>query len=310
MSKLVNTQEALRNYNPNNYKSTADIFFDKDDRTITWQINNLCNFNCPYCGKFTNDDPDVYKYSPRHIAECFDKTKKNWHIIITGGEPFLHKNLIEICSLLTKNHYISINTNLSSPKIFEFADKIDPAKVLVINASIHFSVRKERNILDEYIKHFIYLQEKGFKIIGSYVVYPDMLDQYKNDFEYLHSKGLKLISSKLFHGEYNGKTYPEAYSESELNDLTKYMSSEIEMPEYIKYTHFKGMNCSTGRKMLSLLPNGNLERCLSDKTPLGNFFTGKYKLPLFDKKCITEICTCPYQAMLYSYRKKCPLNIF
>jgi len=300
MSKLTNILEALRNYQPENRKSLADIYFDKDDRTMTWLINNLCNFNCPYCGRYTKEDPDAYKYSPQHIADCFNRTKKTWHIIISGGEPFLHKHLIEICRLLTQQHYISINTNLSLPEVLEFADAIDPARVILFNASIHYAVRLQRNILDEFTNYFLYLQNKGFNIVGSYVVYPNTLERYKDDLDFLISKGLKQVSVKVFDGIYEGKKYPMSYSDKEIEELTQHMSSEIEMPEYLKYNRFKGLKCSTGRKMFSMKPNGDLERCLSDYSQLGNFFTNKYHSYLYDKKCKTEICQCPYQGMLFS----------
>lgn len=303
MSNLVNIQEALRNYQPGLRKSLADIYFDRNDRMMTWQINSLCNFNCEYCGRFTKDDPEVYKYSPQHIADSFNKTNKTWHIIISGGEPFLHKNLIEICRLLTQKHYISINTNLSLPKVLEFADLIDPSKVIFVNASIHFAVRKQRNILDEFIDNFIYWQNKGFNIVGSYVVYPGTLNQYKDDLAFLVSKGLKRVSSKIFDGEYEGKSYPLSYTEKEIEEITQHMSSEIEMPEFLKYNRYKGLRCSTGRKMMFMQPNGDLVRCISDHSQHGNFFSGRYHLDFFDKKCKTEICQCPYQAMLFSKNK-------
>ncbi len=310
MKTLKNVQEALRNYAPGGKESLADRYFDKHQYMMTWQINNLCNFNCPYCGKFTCDDPDVFKYSPEHIADCFNNYNRQWHIIITGGEPFIHKHILQICSLLTQNHYISVNTNLSNKKIIEFADTINPERVIAINASIHFQVRIDRNILDEYISNFMYLQDRGFNIIGSYVVYPTETHQFKNDIEMLRSRGLRQISSKVFHGKYNGQKYPEAYTPEEFSDITSEMNSEIEMMEYIKYTRFKGLMCGTGRRMLSLKPNGDIERCLTEYTPLGNFFDGTFKMPRYDKACESEVCNCPYQGMLFSYKKKSFLGLF
>lgn len=304
MSKLKDIQKALHNYKPGQNKSLADIFFEKNDRTMTWQINNLCNFNCPYCGYYTKDDPDVYKYSPEHIESCFNKSGKTWHIIITGGEPFLHKNILEICERLTQKHYISLNTNLTSDKVIEFADRINPDKVLTINASIHYHVRIQRNIMDDYIAKFVYLQKKNFKIIGSYVVFPDTLYTFESHLMELRDKGLKNLSSKIFHGQYESKNYPADYTQVEIDLITKYMSNEIEMSEYLKYTNFKGLNCSTGLKMISMKPNGDIERCLSDYTPLGNFFDGTYKPFLHDKKCNKDLCQCPYQGLLFTYKKK------
>lgn len=304
MSELHKIQEVLRSFEPGKSQSLANLNFDSNDRIMTWQINNLCNFNCPYCGHYLQDDPDVYKYSPEHITACFDNDGLTWHVIITGGEPFLHKNVIEISKLITRKHYISVNTNLSQHSVYEFADTIDPAKVLVINASIHFSVRKQRNLFDDYISKFLYFQEKGFNIVGSYVVFPADLDAFETDIEWLHSRGLKQISSKLFEGTYQGQLFPDSYTPEDLARITKHMCCEIEMPQYLNYRHYKGLRCSTGRLMLSLKPNGDLERCLSEPTPLGNFFNGNFKLPTSDARCKTEICTCPYQGMLFTYKPK------
>jgi MoaA/NifB/PqqE/SkfB family radical SAM enzyme len=303
MSNLTNIQEALRRYQPDAKKSLDESYFQRNEYTMTWQINNLCNYNCTYCGHYVNDDPDVYKYSPEHIVDCFNKKDRTWHIIITGGEPFLYKNIIELTKLLTARHYISLNTNLSLPGVIDFADSVDPSHVIIINASIHYVVHEEKKTLEKYISNFLYLQEKGFNIVGSYVVFPTLLEHYKSHFEYLHSRGLKNLSVKIFHGNYQDKQYPEAYSENELAEMTTYMCSEIEMPEYLKFTKFTGRKCATGRKMISMKPNGNLERCLSDHTPVGNFFSGKYRLPWRDKKCSVPECLCPYQGMLFSKNK-------
>ncbi len=310
MKTLTNIQEALRNYAPGNTKSLADCFFGDNDYMMTWQINNICNFNCPYCGHYTNDDEDVYTYSPAHIEQCFNSTGKTWHIIITGGEPFLHKHIIEICERLTQNHYISVNTNLSLPLIKQFADRINPEKVLTINASIHYSERKKRNNVDEYIDHFLYLQDRGFIIVGSYVVYPNAIDQFVTDLEFFFSKGLKRLSSKVFEGEYQGKIYPMSYTAKEMEIITRYMSNSIEMPQYLQFRNFKGQRCATGRRMLSMKPNGDIERCLTEHTPMGNFFDGSVSMSTRDRVCVSEECTCPYQGLLFSYKKKALLGWF
>jgi len=304
MSNLSHIQEVLKKYKPNNNNSLAAMYFAKTDRMMTWQINNICNFNCAYCGKFVKDEPDVYKYSPEHIAKCFDNEGFTWHIIITGGEPFMHRHFLDIAQALTKNHYISVNTNLSLPTVTQFADAVNPEKVILINASIHWDMRQQKQTLNDFIDKFLYLQQKGFQIVGSYVVYPDALHRYKEDIAYLKSKGLKHISSKVFHGVYEQKTYPASYTSSEIKDISELMDACIEMPEYLEFYQFKGLRCSTGRTMLSMKPNGNIERCLTDYTPQGNFFEGTFSCPPNDKKCVQDICTCPYQGMLYTYKKR------
>ncbi len=299
MSNHKKIQALLNTYNPNNSTSLASEHFAKHELTMLWYITSICNFNCPYCSDHSNEYPNTYKYSPKEITKRFDEKNNTWHIILTGGEPFLHNHIIELCSLLSRKHYLSINTNLSTNNIADFANQINPDKIIAINASIHI-LSRNNNSLDKYIKNFLLLQDKGFNIIGSYVVYPSLINQFESDILKLKKLGLKQISSKAYIGTYNNKRYPAAYSDEEKKRIFETMSNEVDMPEYHRYKFFKGLKCSTGRKMISIRPDGEIERCMSDSTSLGNFFSGNYSLYKKDVKCKAKECLCPYQGMLFA----------
>ena len=117
------------------------------DYFIQWHLNKKCNHQCVYCyssnAEKKNEHPVVGKYSPYHISENFNKIGLNCSIHLAGGEPFLYPDFITLCKLLTKNHYIGMNTNLSTKNIITFADNIEPKKVLYIYASLHI-VQKEK----------------------------------------------------------------------------------------------------------------------------------------------------------------------
>lgn len=92
--------------------------------SITWQVNNFCNYKCKYCnpGNWSGD---------MNAPHDFDKIVQNMSIIIdsykskgyqafkfyfSGGEPTVWKNLIPLIKWLKENiddPQIGVNTNLS-----------------------------------------------------------------------------------------------------------------------------------------------------------------------------------------------------
>ncbi len=80
-----------------------------------------CNFRCPFCHNSTLVlHPDSLTAIPReHIMGRLAKFRK-WieHVVVTGGEPTIHKGLAEFLALLKNEHFkIKLDTNGSHPDI-------------------------------------------------------------------------------------------------------------------------------------------------------------------------------------------------
>lgn len=216
---------------------------------ITWLINEQCNFHCDYCiqgivGKKSELKPiDIIR-----ISESLNCLRGEWHFIINGGEPFLEKNFTEICREITKKHYISIITNLSTENVFDFADHIDPGKCRFIHASVHITERKKRDPkLSLFIEKMIYLQDKGFNITAFYVTHPLLFERIKSDIAYLKSNGIQRTSIKIFTGMYNGKYYPSSFN-SEQKEFLEGMEAEYPELEILnKSYNFYGQLCLAGQ---------------------------------------------------------------
>ena len=75
---------------------------------------------------------------------------------MTGGEPMLYPNFVSLAGLLTRGHYISLSTNLSTANAYEFADTVAGNRVISIRANIHILEREKiKDGVKEYFANFI-----------------------------------------------------------------------------------------------------------------------------------------------------------
>lgn len=266
---------------------------------ISWNTNKLCNFSCPGCfaGETTREHDEVGKYNYKKIAKAFEKTGRTWQIHMSGGEPFLYPDFVDLCFLLDKNNYLSMNTNLSTSNVKDFSNKINPQKVKFINAAIHITEReKHKNGVEKFIDNYISLIENNFTVSCSYVSYPQLFSRIERDFEYFKSKGVDIVV-KAFRGEYEGKVYPAAYKESEINLMTKLGMFPGEIKIANNKTNFFRYSCGYGYKDFVMDISGDVRRCSTSKKKYGNLFHGTFKPDIKSKPCPFKNCTCPYQGI-------------
>lgn len=94
--------------------------------SITWQVNNYCNYRCSYCnpgnwgGNDINDgNLDRYLTNLEKIINRYrDAGYKNFKFFFSGGEPTAWRNFIPICEWLYNElprATLAVNTNLSRP---------------------------------------------------------------------------------------------------------------------------------------------------------------------------------------------------
>ena len=106
------------------FQKTSLLDYPDEISAIIWTIG--CNFNCPFCY-----NPDLVKKTAGIISEeeiiSFLEKRKNVidGLVITGGEPFLQKDIGLFCEKIKKIGYkIKIDTNGTFPeKLKELLDK-------------------------------------------------------------------------------------------------------------------------------------------------------------------------------------------
>jgi MoaA/NifB/PqqE/SkfB family radical SAM enzyme len=224
-----------------------------------------------------------------------------------GGEPFMHPRFIELCQGLTENHIISMNTNLSSPKVYEFADKIDPKKVRYFICSTHIPELERLNLKKDFFKKYDYMNKKGFRMEASLVVWPPLLKRLKNICDEFQENGVTLMPT-VFRGFYEGKRYPESYTKKELILIRESnKQKESKLLAEIQSAHgaltFEGSMCKAGVNHIVVSENGDVSRCASSHTIMGNIYKNNVKFLEKPEECNFRICACAYEGRLLSSEK-------
>jgi len=83
---------------------------------VRLSVNGSCNHNCIYCGPFSDGKKDLgYEKLNLKQVELLPSLLKqyNLHVQITGGEPTLHRDLIDIVKILRRDGLedIGMSTN-------------------------------------------------------------------------------------------------------------------------------------------------------------------------------------------------------
>lgn len=235
--------------------------------------------------EYLKKHPKGFNIEVPALLKTLDKTGKVFHIVFTGiGEPFLVSNLIEACEKVSKKHYVSIITNLTTAKVSEFCCRINPVRVVLIHASVHIKELESKGLMDVFINNFLLCKNKGFPIVAYEVAHPSLSKEADKYRTFFRKRGIRLLFAS-FRGKYLGRVYPKAYTDQEIKafDLKK---------EDIDNHYQRGNVCNAGHNVGVVTLSGAVTACYSVPTSLGDVLNGiKFrKGPII---CPERKCDCP-----------------
>jgi MoaA/NifB/PqqE/SkfB family radical SAM enzyme len=231
-----------------------------------------------------------------------------WLLHITGGEPSVYPDFDGLCVALTRRHYISVNSNMTNPVWRHFARRVNPARVSFINAGLHLEERERRSGNTPYLEHVAMLRDRGFQVFCSLVGSPSALARFEETVELLGSIGMFAVP-KVMRGIFEGKRYPDAYSDLDKERFRKYaemarkfyaptLAMRSERPTLDMFRDddiidgepsYKGLLCEAGHLFVRIDPKGELFRCGTSDS-IGNIREGTFVRSGSPSPCDTSYC--------------------
>ena len=280
---IINTDNGYDINKINEFLNSMECKFTlpNNEGKAIWEITHQCNYNCSYCIFSCNSkkiDGELTTEECYHIIDELVLHNFN-HLKITGGEPFIRKDILEILKYASERLITDISTNASliTPEKVELLNQL---KLKMIHVSLdgdkleHESVRGN-NTYERTIKGLEALRKSVNKVrIGS-VIHSN--NQYDLESLILDSVGLEadeIIFSIMepVAGQARSlvKTVPNEVLISQIDELREKYNGQIT----VNYNFGKQPNfvhrCPAGNKFLYINNFGNVSPCPwvleSDKT--------------------------------------------
>jgi radical SAM protein with 4Fe4S-binding SPASM domain len=176
-----------------------DLIREHPLQIVSWEATRRCNLNCVHCGSPAEDADHAEELSTEEIVGAFDQIAHDFdmsrfrHINITGGEPFVRSDLLEVLRRVSKNpHYrnIDIQTNgiilADHPELF---DELKQCGVTGIGVSIdgleptHNGFRRMPGSFAKAFEAARLAVEHGFTVTVGTVAHSKNVDEIPEFFE-------------------------------------------------------------------------------------------------------------------------------
>jgi len=247
---------------------------------ILYFPTDACNYKCKHC--YLENVPEKNEMDFEEVQKIFSNSKllKNARIGISGGEPFMKKDIVEILSMISNLGYkLEMTTNGAFPeKVRELLEKSNPDK---IDIAISIDGLKNSNDMiratggfDKAIKTLKIIKEIGINKIQVNVVIQKLninyLEEIKENFSSL-DVDIAFIPLQST----NNMKIP--YNDEEIEKIVHYMRYRVDIKYLLSKGKFKITNCHSGQTTCFIDPTGKVFTCMTGQRyffPRKNYFMG------------------------------------
>lgn len=260
---------------------------------VTWNINTTCNYRCSYCTQRFLDDRKRWLRDGPAFIRGFAKLEGRWEVKVSGGEPFLHPNLLEIVEGLRELHHaVSVVTNFSASreKLQAFLESAGAA-LRVFSASLHLEYVGTPAEIDAFARKAVWVQEqlpREASLNVTCVATRANLTRLESVAAAFAAQGLRF------------KIQPEKQDREVIHYTEEEKSLILRLGGHnglgALAPSFKGRPCWAGARSFTLDDKGNAWRCYPARRFraqfLGNFLDESFKLARGPSPCLYAYCNC------------------
>ena len=267
----------------NNFLNKMECKFTipNDGGKAIWEITHSCNYGCSYCIFSFNREKIEGELTTEECFHVIDELEKKGfkHLKVTGGEPFLRKDIIDILKYASKKMTTDISTNASliTPEKVELLNKIDLKMIHVSldgNKLEHESVRG-KNTYDATIRGLNALKKSKNHVRIGAVIHKEnenTLENLINDS--INFEADEIIFSIMEPVSGQDKSQVKTKENKELIDEIKNLKKEYNEKITVNYNFGNQPNyvtkCPAGDKFIYINNFGKISPCTwvyeNDKT--------------------------------------------
>jgi MoaA/NifB/PqqE/SkfB family radical SAM enzyme len=280
-------------------KNMKTLYGATEPKQVTFAITNHCNIKCTTCSF-----PDLDMEDKTHVP--LDNAKKAIRFLanngvkmisLTGGEPLMHPDFLEICNFITKMEimisYISTNGILLTENL---ASELSKQNINIIGLSIDIldskgygitrkinikkTISKAKKILDKYD-----IDTYAGIVLGQHTTNISDVIETSRDLGFkkivFSYPQLKMYSSYLAAKEIIELSGDTEFWNKQVGDLLKakrwsfhsdIFNTRVNLKEFLKYYNNEEFtfDCPCGRVQFYLDWNLDLYRCLNSDLKYGN----------------------------------------
>ncbi len=180
-----------------------------DEKTrILWEITPRCNMNCKHCLFYQNTKKGITKeLSTEEVYKIIDNVSKDKNVSaiwISGGEPLLRKDIVEVCKYISSK---GIVPSLSTNGILldeDLIDKLYSSGVNYIHLSLdgakahtHDSLRGVPGSYNKLMKVMDLLKDSPINTGASFMVTEESVEELEEVVKIAEDKKLSVLSFYL-----------------------------------------------------------------------------------------------------------------
>ena len=247
----------------------------KSNKKVVLELLSACNLKCKHCF-YRNLKIDSNSFLPKKEAfRLVNKFKKNKieKVVLTGGEPTIHPNFVEISKYAIKNiGSVSLCTNGF------ISDNILMNEIVSMNfsgytVSIDSHIEKEHDIFrgkNGAWKRAIYflkkLKESEKKISIHIVLHIDNIDDIEETIRFCKKFDCEIVVGTIYFNEayFKKNNFSDERKNNYINKLKKFKIKHKNDKSIIMvgfYEYCKNSNCLDQKNIFMINKNGCLVKC-------------------------------------------------
>lgn len=278
------------------------VFREASDAPLLVSCNcptTLCNYRCSYC--YLDHDNRDAKGEARGVRawqrtmERIIKIKRPLYLAIgTEGEPLVVKPFFDLLRQISPLEHVKgiwFPTNLSRP-IEEIAEGVDISK-LGLTASLHPSEFSDHDrSLNNFLSRCEWVRENGGDVVINFILTPGQFDLFPAYRWIARERGIPMTAN-VFKGVYQGKSYPESYTEEEHALFKEFFEDRPLVHEFMSGRSSRGVPCNAGRDLIHVeAARGAVWNCPFAMEPMGSIWDDDFSVRNCSSPCTTDWCEC------------------